>query len=98
MPKNDQSARRLTRVLPGEGHMDMNLMDYVIKEAYILVPVLYVIGVFLKRTPKIPDWLIPLDTDRAWYDRRVFSFRHEAEWDIAGRSGCRGNGVRQSVV
>lgn len=39
--------------------MDMNLMDYIIQEAYVLVPVLYVIGVFLKRTPKVPDWLIP---------------------------------------
>lgn len=37
----------------------MNLMDYIIKDAYILIPVLYVIGVFLKRTPRIPDWLIP---------------------------------------
>jgi hypothetical protein len=37
----------------------MDLMDYIIKDAYILVPVLYVIGVFLKRTPKITNWLIP---------------------------------------
>ena len=37
----------------------MNLLDYVIQDAYILVPVLYVIGIFLKRTPKVPDWLIP---------------------------------------
>jgi len=37
----------------------MNLLDFIIKDSYILVPVLYVIGVFLKRTPKIPDWLIP---------------------------------------
>ena len=37
----------------------MNLMDYIVKDAYILIPVLYVIGVFLKRTPRIPDWLIP---------------------------------------
>jgi len=39
--------------------MDINIMDYVLRDAYILVPVLYVIGIFLKRTPKIPDWLIP---------------------------------------
>ena len=39
--------------------MDINIMDYVLRDAYILVPVLYVIGMFLKRTPKIPDWLIP---------------------------------------
>ena len=39
--------------------METNLMNYIIQEAYILVPVLYVIGVFLKKTPRIPDWLIP---------------------------------------
>ena len=39
--------------------MEMKLMDYIVQEAYILVPVLYVIGVFLKRTPKVRDWLIP---------------------------------------
>jgi hypothetical protein len=42
-----------------EDYMEANLMEYIIQEAYILVPVLYVIGVFLKRTPKVPDWLIP---------------------------------------
>ncbi len=39
--------------------MEMDLMDYVVSEAYILIPVLYVIGMFLKRTPKIADWMIP---------------------------------------
>ena len=39
--------------------MDINVMDYIVSEAYILIPVLYVIGMFLKRTPKIADWLIP---------------------------------------
>ena len=39
--------------------MEINLMDYVVNEAYILIPVLYVIGMFLKKTPKIADWLIP---------------------------------------
>jgi hypothetical protein len=37
----------------------MDLMDYIVKDSYILVPVLYVIGIFLKRTPKVPNWLIP---------------------------------------
>ena len=36
-----------------------NLIDYVLKEAYILIPVLYVIGAFLKKTPFVSDWLIP---------------------------------------
>ncbi|MGI5848844.1 MAG: phage holin family protein [Christensenellales bacterium] len=37
----------------------MNVFDYIISEAYILIPVLYVIGLFLKKTPHIADWLIP---------------------------------------
>jgi len=37
----------------------LNLMDYVVKSSYILIPVLYIIGVFIKKTPFIPDWLIP---------------------------------------
>lgn len=39
--------------------MDIDLMSYIIEEAYILIPVLYVIGVFLKNIPKLADWLIP---------------------------------------
>lgn len=39
--------------------MGLNLMDYVVKSSYILIPVLYIIGVFIKKTPFIPDWLIP---------------------------------------
>lgn len=37
----------------------MQIIDYIVKEVYILFPVLYIIGVFLKRTPKLADWLIP---------------------------------------
>lgn len=37
----------------------MNVMDYIVDEAYILIPVLYVIGMFLKKIPNIADWLIP---------------------------------------
>ena len=39
--------------------MEIDFMTYIVSEAYILIPVLYVIGMFLKRTPKIADWLIP---------------------------------------
>ena len=39
--------------------MDIVLTDYIVKEAYILIPVLYVIGLMLKKTPKLADWLIP---------------------------------------
>lgn len=37
----------------------MQIIDYIVKEVYILFPVLYIIGVFLKKTPKLADWLIP---------------------------------------
>ena len=39
--------------------MEGTLMDHIIDEAYILIPVLYVIGMFLKKTPNLADWLIP---------------------------------------
>ncbi len=37
----------------------MASMDFVMDNALILVPVLYVIGMFLKSTPQVPDWFIP---------------------------------------
>ncbi len=37
----------------------MDFLSYLVEKALILVPVLYVIGAFLKSTPKISDWLIP---------------------------------------
>lgn len=37
----------------------MDIMNYIVKDSYILIPVLYVIGVFIKKTPIIPDWIIP---------------------------------------
>ena len=39
--------------------MDIELANFIVKDAYILIPVLYVIGLLLKRTPKLADWLIP---------------------------------------
>ena len=39
--------------------MEINLMDYIVEQALILIPVLYVLGVMLKRTNKIEDWTIP---------------------------------------
>ncbi len=38
--------------------MNINLMDYVVERALVLVPVLYVVGAMLKQS-KIKDWLIP---------------------------------------
>ena len=39
--------------------MDIDVAQFIVKDAYILIPVLYVIGLLLKRTPKVADWLIP---------------------------------------
>lgn len=37
----------------------MDILEYVIQEALILIPVLYVIGMFIKSTPNVPSWIIP---------------------------------------
>jgi len=37
----------------------MDILEYVIEEALILIPVLYVIGMFIKITPNVPSWVIP---------------------------------------
>ncbi|MCQ6277091.1 holin [Bacillus sp. V3B] len=34
----------------------MNINDYIRPDAFILIPVLYIIGVFLRQTPCIPLW------------------------------------------
>lgn len=37
----------------------MDFEKLIIEQALILVPALYVIGMFLKNTPVIKDWVIP---------------------------------------
>lgn len=37
----------------------MEIMDFIIEQAFILIPALYVLGKMLKNTKKIEDWLIP---------------------------------------
>jgi len=37
----------------------MDIIKYISDEALILIPVLYVVGMMLKNTPKVKDWLIP---------------------------------------
>ena len=37
----------------------MDIIKYISDEALILIPALYVIGMLLKGTPKVQDWLIP---------------------------------------
>lgn len=40
--------------------MEVSVLENFIKpEAMIMVPVLYLIGLLLERTPKIPSWVIP---------------------------------------
>ena len=43
----------------GYKDMDIDLARFIVNDAYILIPVLYVIGLLLKKTPGLPDWLIP---------------------------------------
>lgn len=37
----------------------MDLTKYITENNVILIPVLYVVGIFFKSTPLIKDWLIP---------------------------------------
>lgn len=37
----------------------MDLISYIVSEGLILIPVLYLIGLAIKQTPNIKDWLIP---------------------------------------
>ena len=37
----------------------MEIIEYIITEALIIIPVLWILGSFLKRTPKVQDWIIP---------------------------------------
>lgn len=37
----------------------MDFQKYLIEQMLILIPVLYIIGMLLKNTPKVIDWCIP---------------------------------------
>jgi len=37
----------------------MDFQKLIIEQALILIPALYIIGMFLKNTPAIKDWTIP---------------------------------------
>ncbi|WP_193353680.1 phage holin family protein [Clostridium tetani] len=39
--------------------MEINIMEFITEQAFILVPALYVLGLMLKGTEKIKDWTIP---------------------------------------
>ncbi len=36
-----------------------DFISYIVAEAYVLIPVLYILGVLFKKIPNIPDWVIP---------------------------------------
>jgi NhaP-type Na+/H+ or K+/H+ antiporter len=36
----------------------MDLLRYIVEEAFIVIPALWVLGAFLKKTPKVKDWVI----------------------------------------
>lgn len=38
----------------------MEILDYIMENALVLIPVLYIIGMIIKHTEKIPDKYIPL--------------------------------------
>lgn len=37
----------------------MDIISLITENALILIPALYILGMFLKKTPRCPDWLIP---------------------------------------
>jgi O-antigen/teichoic acid export membrane protein len=39
--------------------MANEIISFITEEALVLMPVLFVIGLLLKNTPKMQDWLIP---------------------------------------
>lgn len=39
--------------------MENNIIEFITEDAIILMPVLFVIGLLLKNTPKVADWVIP---------------------------------------
>jgi biotin transporter BioY len=38
--------------------IEMDFLSYIVEEALIVIPVLWVLGALLKRTPKVQDWVI----------------------------------------
>ena len=37
----------------------MEIMEFIIDEALILIPVLLILGKFIKNTPNVSNWVIP---------------------------------------
>jgi len=39
--------------------MEQDFIQLITEKALILIPALYIIGIFLKKTPHISNWMIP---------------------------------------
>lgn len=39
--------------------MPEQIIEFVLEEALIIIPALWIIGYFLKHTPSVRDWIIP---------------------------------------
>jgi len=39
--------------------MENDIIQYIVSEALVLMPVLFIVGLLLKNTPKVADWTIP---------------------------------------
>ena len=37
----------------------MDFLKFLIEKELILIPVLYILGMFIKNTPRVKDWIIP---------------------------------------
>ena len=37
----------------------MDLLNYIVENALVLIPALWVIGAIIKKIPNAPDWIIP---------------------------------------
>lgn len=40
--------------------MNLNIMELIQPDLIILIAVVYVLGLFFKKIPNVPDWLIPI--------------------------------------
>lgn len=36
----------------------MDFIDYIVEEALLIIPALWIIGAILKKTPKVKNWMI----------------------------------------
>lgn len=39
--------------------MENEIIQYIVSEALVLIPVLFILGALMKNTPRIADWIIP---------------------------------------